>query len=146
MQKSDPIFAPNPIAGDDQTCGDSDPHLQIQINFDPGYGIDNVQSDPDRALRIVLMRPGIAEIDQNAVAQILGHMALEACHLGGTGFLIAADDGAEIFRVEFLRNRRRANQIAEHQCQLPPFRFGVRRWRYRRSRTDSWRCQIVDRR
>jgi hypothetical protein len=57
--------------------------------------------------------------------------------------VIAADDLAQIFRVEACRQGCRADQVAEHHRQLPPLRLGGggrpsrRRLRRRRTLAES---------
>jgi hypothetical protein len=64
----------------------------------------------------------ISEIDQNPVAHVFRDEAVEgADHFGGA-LMIGGDDLAQVFRIESRRQRRRADQIAEHHGELPPFR------------------------
>ena len=64
------------------------------------------------------MRPRIAEIHEDAVAQVLGDEALEACHGIGDAVAVRADHVAHVLRIEARRKTRRADKIAEHHCQL----------------------------
>jgi hypothetical protein len=58
--------------------------------------VDQMQPRPDRALAIILMRSRVAEIDQHAVAHLLGDKAIEP----GNDAVIHGDDLAQILGVE----------------------------------------------
>ena len=72
------------------------------------------------------MRPRIAEIDQHPVAHEFGDKAVVARDDAGNGVLIGADLLAQFLGVELRRQRRRADEIAEHHRQLPPLGVVVR--------------------
>jgi hypothetical protein len=59
----------------------------------------------DSALRIVFMRPRIAKIDQQAIAEILGDMPLETLDNFGTGSLVSAHHLPQIFGIELAGKR-----------------------------------------
>jgi hypothetical protein len=48
---------------------------------------------------IVLMRPRIAEIDQEAIAEVLGNVSLKALDDRRTGGVVGTDDIYIVFRV-----------------------------------------------
>ena len=79
------------------------------------------------------MRLGIAKIDQHPIAHVFGDKPGEAGDRVGNAAVIGADDLTQILGIEARRQRRRANQIAEHHRQLPPLGLGcgVRRGRSR---------------
>jgi hypothetical protein len=70
------------------------------------------------------MRLGIAEINQHPVAHILGDKAAKAGDGVGDAAMIGADDLAQILGIEAGGQRRRTDQIAEHDGQLPPLGLG----------------------
>jgi len=70
------------------------------------------------------MRLGIAEINQHAVAHVLGDKTAEAADRVGDTAMVDADDLAQILGIEARGQRRRTNQIAEHDGQLPPLSLG----------------------
>jgi hypothetical protein len=78
----------------------------------------------DSALCIIFMRLGIAKVDQQAIAEILGDMPVEALDDLGTGPLIGANHVSEIFRIEATGQCRRIDQVTEQHGELPA--FGVR--------------------
>src|SRR6266567_7389218 len=72
------------------------------------------------------MRPRVAEVDQHAVAHVLGDKAIEAADRLADRAVVVADQLPQILRVMTGRERGRANQVAEHHRQLPA--FGVDCW------------------
>ena len=60
------------VAGNDDACRDADAHVQVQsrARLERGDGIDDAQGGEDRALGVVFVRPGIAEIHEDAVAHV----------------------------------------------------------------------------
>jgi hypothetical protein len=78
------------------------------------------QPRPHRPLGVVLMRPRVAEIGQHPVAHEFGDKAVIARDDAGNGVLIGAERLAQFLGVEPSRQRRRADEIAEHHRQLPP--------------------------
>ena len=61
---------------------------------------------------------GIAEINEHAVAHVLGYEALEPRDRFGDALVIGADHGTQIFGIELGRERGRANEVGEHHSQL----------------------------
>jgi len=99
--------------------------------------LDNGKPGPHRPLGIVLVGLGIAEIDQHSVAHVFGDKAGEPGDRVGDRAVIRADHLAQILGVEAPGQRRRANQIAEHNRKLPPLGIadssrdrGGCRWRF----------------
>ena len=83
-------------------------------------GLGNRQTRLHGALRLILVRPRPAEIGEHAIAHELGDVTLETSDLTRHGVLIGAQDLPHLFRVEPLRQRGRADQVAEQHRQLPP--------------------------
>ena len=108
------------IANDDEASGDADPHVQRLLCGEPADRVDDREPGASRALGVVLMRLGIAEIDQHAVAHILGDKTAKAADGVGDAAMVGADDLAQILGIEARRQRRRTDQIAEHHRQLAP--------------------------
>jgi hypothetical protein len=65
-----------------------------------------------------------AEVYEQAVAEILGDVAAEPRDRAGRGLLVLRDDLAPLFGVALLRERRRADQVAEQNRQMAPFTGG----------------------
>ena len=116
------------IADDHQPGGDADPRFECGgFDIEASDSVDDVQPRPDRPLGIVLMRARVAEIDENAVAHVLGDEAIEHGDDLGDRAVISADQLAQILRVMTGRERRRPDKITEHHRQLSA--FGVNRRR-----------------
>ena len=94
--------------------------FQRLLYGEPADRVDDREPGARRALGVVLMRLGIAEINQHAVAHILGDKTAKAADGVGDAAMVGADDLAQILGIEARRQRRRTNQIAEHHRQLPP--------------------------
>jgi hypothetical protein len=73
------------------------------------------------------MGRGVAKVDEQAIPQILGDMALEAGDHLGTGVLIRPHHRAPVFWVKLSGEHRRVHQIAEQDGELAA--FGVERGR-----------------
>src|SRR5207245_505153 len=67
----------------------------------------------DRALRIVLVRDRRAEYGHDRVTYVLVDRPLVPLDLAREGAEVAAEDRPQLFRVELLRERRRAGEIRE---------------------------------
>ena len=80
--------------------------------------VDDSESSPHRPLGIVLMRLRVTEIDQHPIAHVLGDKATDAGHRVGNATVVSADHLAQILGIEPHRQRRRADQIAEHDREL----------------------------
>lgn len=90
-------------------------------------GFNNAEPGVHGSRCIVFMRHRPAEVDQEPIAEILGDIPVKLVnHLGG-GSLIGANDLAQVFGIEQLRQLGRIRQIAKHHGELPA--FGIRqRW------------------
>src|SRR5438034_2844217 len=106
------------------------------------------QAGADRPFRVVLARGGPAEVDEQPIAEVLGDVAAEARDGAGGGLLILRDEVAPLLGVELLRERRRADEIAEEHRQLAALaggcalvfdgaRFGLRRLGRSRARAAT---------
>jgi hypothetical protein len=71
-------------------------------------------------LGIVFVGNGIAEVDQKAIAQILGDISLKMADDLSAGFLIVPYYLAQLLRVELCGEGGRTYQIAKHHRQLTP--------------------------
>jgi hypothetical protein len=67
------------------------------------------------------MRSRVAEIDQDAVAHVVGDEAVEPGDDLGDGAMIGGEDLAQILGIEPRREPGRPYQIAEHHRELPSF-------------------------
>ena len=69
-------------------------------------GLDDPEPGPHGPLGVIFVRQGVAEVDEQAIAQILGDMPLKAGDHLGAGVLIGADHLTEVFRVELTGEHR----------------------------------------
>ena len=126
---------------DDGAGMDAEPHgefdavLRRQAGVQGRDGLDNPQAGMHRTSGIVFMGRGIAKIDQQPIAEVLGDVAFVGLDDLGRGLLVGADHGAQVFGVELARELRGAHQVTEHHGELPPFR--VRSATYQ-LRGDGW--------
>ena len=90
------------------------------------HRLDERKAGAHRPLGIVLVRLRVAEIDQHAVAHVLGDKAVEAADRLGDAAVIGADHLAQVLGIEPRRERRRADEVAEHHRQLPALGRGSR--------------------
>ncbi len=71
------------------------------------------------------MRVRIAEVDEQAVAQVLGDVAAEAGHGLGGGALVLGRDLPPVLGVELPGDGGGADEVAEEDGELPALTFGV---------------------
>jgi hypothetical protein len=115
---------------DAHTHGQADVFVLFQAGIQRPDRPHNLQTSVDSAPGIILVRLGVANVDQQAIAQVLGNMALKAledlsgCSLVGLHYL------AVFFRVQLARKPCRVHQITEHHRELAPFGPGGRRFRW----------------
>ena len=67
------------------------PKLLLEPHVEGVDGLEHLQARPGRALGRVLIGGGVAEVHQQAIAEVLGDAAAEALdHLGAGGLVSAA--------------------------------------------------------
>ena len=93
----------------------------------PADGVDDREPGAGRVLGVVLIRLGIAETDQHAIAHILADKTAKAGDGVGHAAVVGADDLAQILEIEARGQRRRTHQIAKYHPQLPPLGGILRR-------------------
>src|SRR6185312_8756666 len=121
------------VADDDEAGGDADAHLHgATAQREAPERVDHREAGAYGALGIVLLRPRIAEQGKHAVAHVFGDHSAMMLDDRGAAAVIGADDLAHVLGIEQRRQRGRADQVAEHQRELPP--LGVARTRCRYSR------------
>jgi len=104
------------VADHDQPAGDAEPNIQRLRCGELSDRIDHREPGADCPLSVVLMRFGIAEIDEHPVAHVLGDKAAKATDRLGDNAVVGALDLTQVFGVEADGERRRANQVAEHHA------------------------------
>ncbi len=91
-------------------------------------GFEHPEPGPHGPLRIIFMRQRVAEVDQQAIAEILRDMPLKAGNHFGAGVLIGPHDLPELFGVKLRRERGRADQITKQHGKLTAFCLGRARF------------------
>ena len=102
------------IADHGEPGGDAEPHAQILSRRQFADRLDYREASAHRALGIVLMRLRIAEINQHPVAHVLGDKAVKAADRLGDSAVVIPDQLAQILGIMTGRERRRADEVAEH--------------------------------
>src|SRR5215472_269226 len=83
--------------------------------------LDKIEAGANRALSIMFMRLGVAEIGENAVSPVLGDEATMVLNQFGAAAVIGSNDASEVLGVEPSRHRRRTHQVAKHDGELAAF-------------------------
>jgi hypothetical protein len=83
---------------------------------------------PYSPLCIIFMGFRIAEIHEHAIAHILGNEAAEASNGLSDAFLIGGNDFTQILGVHARGQRRRTDQVREHDCDLSALCGLLRFW------------------
>src|SRR5471032_248801 len=72
----------------------------------------------ERAFRVVFVRLGIAEVDKRTVASIPFHAPAELRHAAVDRAAICQQHVPVVFRIQLVRERGRADEVAEHEGDL----------------------------
>jgi hypothetical protein len=106
----------NQVADHNKAGRDPDPNLQRRTGMrcELWNRLDKTERGTNRALRIMLMRSGIAEIGENAVAHVFRDEATIALEQFRAAAMIGADDAPQVLGVELSRKRGRADQVTKH--------------------------------
>ena len=113
---------------DPQAHGQVHPALLRQAGIELPQGLDDPQPGPHGPLGIIFVGQGVAEVDEQAIAEILGDMPLKAGDHLGTGVLIGPHHLAQLFRVELRREHGRVDQVTKQHGELAAFGlWGMRR-------------------
>ncbi len=108
--------------------GEPRPVLRRELLVHADHGVEDRKPGAHRSLRIVLPRGRPAEVDEQAVPHLLGDVSAPRGDGGARGLLILLYHVAPLFRIELLRERRRADEITEEHGQLSPFAGGHSRF------------------
>jgi hypothetical protein len=105
---------------DRQPHGHPDAVVALQAGVQPGDGLEDPQPSPHGLVRVILVRGGVSEVDQHAVAEVLRDVAVEPSHNRGTARVVLTQDLAELLRIQSPRQRGRLHEVTEHHGQLAP--------------------------
>ena len=100
------------------------PFVLLQPGIQCAHGLQDAQCRTHGALRIVFVRLRKAKVDQHAIAEILGDIAIKALDNASTGLLVCPDDLPQVFRVELAGEPGGIRQVTEHHRELAPFGVG----------------------
>jgi hypothetical protein len=78
----------------------------------------NLDSASRSPLRIIFMRQGIPEVDEDPVPQVLRHVALKATDRLHTLRVVLTQQFSQLFGVDVLRQVGRLDQVAKHHAEL----------------------------
>jgi hypothetical protein len=98
---------------DTESHGELHSVLYCQTGIQGRDGLDNPQAGVHRTPGIVFMGCGIAKIDQQSIAEVLGDVAFIVLDDLGSGLLIGAHHRTQVFRVELAGELCGAHQITE---------------------------------
>ena len=116
------VAGPQLLADDNQPGGDADARLKGHA----GSGLqraDRVEDGKAGAhglLGVMLMSRRVAEIDQHAIAQILGDKSVKARHHIGDRLVEGGDQIAHVLGVKACRKGHRVDHVANHDRELSP--------------------------
>ena len=103
---------------DADTHGELHAIVALKLSVDGGHTVDIAQTRVHGSHGIVFVGAGVAKVDEKAIAEILRNMPLIALNDLGCCLLICPYHLAQVFGVEFPREFRGADQIAEHDREL----------------------------
>ena len=112
---------------DSHAHGELDVPLSLQPGIELPHRLQHRQAGVDRPPGVVLVRLGIAKVDQEPIPEILRDIAVKALDHRGTGVLVRSHHLALVFRVKPPGQAGRVDQITEQYGELAA--FGVRRRR-----------------
>jgi hypothetical protein len=112
---------------DTQTHGKVHPMLLLQASIELAQGLDHPQPGPHGPLGVILMCQGVAEVDEQAIPEILRDMPLKAGNHLGTDLLIGPHHRTQVFWIKLAGQHCGIHQVTEQHGELAPFGFR-RRW------------------
>ena len=112
------------VADHNEAASNAEAHVHWLGRGESADGIDDGEPGADRPLGIVLVRLRVAKINEHAIAHIFGDKAREPGDRVGDTAVVGADQLAQILGIIARRQRRRADQIAEHHGELAAFGIG----------------------
>jgi hypothetical protein len=117
---------------DAEAHGQLDTPVALQAGIEALHRCQNLQSGIHGTPGVVFMGLRIAEVDQEAVPEVLGNMAIKAVDHLITGCLIGAHHVSEVFGVELAGQDGRVYDIAKQDRELATFRVRSIPGRWRR--------------
>src|SRR4030095_15553805 len=88
-------------------------------------GLNDAPPGPYGPLRVIFVRPRVAEVDEQAIAEILRDIPLKAGDQLSASLLIGAHHLVQLFRVELAGEDGRVHQVTEQHGELAAFGLRV---------------------
>jgi hypothetical protein len=129
-----------------QTHSELHATLPGETGIELSHGLNHPQASRHGPLGVIFMGAGVAEIDQQTIAEVLGDMPLIAGGHFGAGGLIGLHHLAPVFRVKLTGEHGGVHQIAEQHCELTAFGVGGGRcgpWGCSRRRQVCWPGEVL---
>ena len=117
------------------------PALLLQAHVQLCHGLHHPQSSAHRPLGIIFMGQGVAEVDQQPIAQILGDIPLIAGDYLSAALLIGPHHLAPVFRVKLTGQHGGVHQVTEQHRELAAFGLWGMRGGWWRSTLGRWLFQ-----
>jgi hypothetical protein len=111
------------------------PPLLRQAGIELAQGLHHAQSSAHGPLGVIFVRPGVAKVDEQAIAQILRDMPVKAGDHLGAGILIGPHHLVQLFRVKLASESGRVHQVTKQHRQLAAFSLGLVRF-------GQWRSSL----
>jgi hypothetical protein len=100
------------------------PITWLHMGIEWCHGLDNGQAGMHGAHGSVFVRLWPAKVEQQAIAEVLRHVAIKRLYGRYHSLLVGAHHAAVVFRVELLRQLCGIDEIAEQHRHLPAFGIG----------------------
>ena len=128
------------LADDDEPGVQSDPGRELfdaELLGQRRHGSADSQCGAHSICCVVLMSRGIAEVGQDAVAEILRHGPVERRDDLEAARLVALDHPTHVLGIQVRGQGRRADQVAEHDGEVAPLAGALGPFRCQRGRGSS---------
>src|SRR5262245_39128090 len=93
----------------------------LQTDIQVSHRIQDTQTRPYRSLCVIFMGMGIAKIDQETIAKILGDVTLIALNHLRTGGLIGTNHVPVVFGIKLAGELGGVHEVTKHDRELPSF-------------------------
>jgi hypothetical protein len=117
----------------------------LQAGIELLHGLQHPQPGAYRSLGVVFMGPRVAEVDEQAITQILPNVPLKAGDHCGAGLLIGPHHLAPLLGVELAGEHGRVHQVTKQYRELAAFGFSGTCF-YRSRRQVIWSVSLAARR
>jgi len=116
------------------TQSEVDALVLLQTGLQGCHRSEDTQTRAYGSMRVIVVRLGIAKIDEETIAQELGNMSVKTLDDCRTGGVIRTDHVAVVFGIELAGESGGVHYVTEHHGELAAFRLGRSRGGWRRGR------------